>query len=168
MFKKFMISAAILAVIVAASTVAYADPNEVNSKKDEVPGYGLIKYLDAAKTFEKEQLISGRAREGTIISITHQWFKSADEKAIVAKKRTTDKSKEEGEWVTVDSDEWTVGASGIFVKPLTLRMGKNRIIIRVRDRQGNRRTETLEWELVDKSSLNELVNSIILKNLDKK
>lgn len=162
MLKKILISAAIVAAVFASGSVVYAQADKAAAEKKDTPAFELVEENLESKTFESEQVISGSAKEGTAFTLSLYWFKVDNEKSIVAKKKETGGEDKKGEWLLQNREEWEVGPSGIFVKPVTLEMGKNKIILKVMDGDGNKAEKTWQIELVDKEHVTEYINSYTL------
>lgn len=168
MLKKILLPAVILSVLLLFSSTVYAEPNRSVARKLDVTTFQLTKNLDGTKTFEKSQVISGRAENGSEITMTIFWFKAEEDKSIVSKKKTSDDANDaSGQWIMQDKYVWEVGASEIFAKSVTLNMGKNRINIRVKEKDGDIRDEVINVEVVQKNELTDFINGIIMKNLKK-
>jgi hypothetical protein len=168
MLKKTLLPAVILSVLLLFSSVVYAEPNRSVARRLDVTTFQLTKNLDGTKTFERNQVISGRAENGSEITMTILWFNAEEDKGIISKKKTTDDSSEaSGQWIVQDKFGWEVGASGIFAKPVTLNMGKNKINIHVKEKDGDIKDEVINVEVVQKNELTDFINSIFMKNLKK-
>lgn len=167
MFKKILLPAVIIAAMLTSNLAVYAEPNRSVARRLDVTTFQLTMNLDGTKTFERNQVISGKAENGTEITMTTFWFKADEDKSIVSKKKAGDTTVEaSGEWIMQDKSTWVVGASEIFAKPVALNVGKNKIVIRAKDKQGNViEDETINVEVVYKSELTDFINSIIMKNL---
>lgn len=164
MFKKIMLPAVLIAAILTLNTAVVAEPNRSLARKLDVTSFQLTKNLDGTKTFEKNQVISGRAANGSEITMTIFWF-SADEDSSIMSKKKASENDSNGLWILQEKYNWTVGASEIFAKPVSLNIGKNRVVISVKDQNGNITDEIVNVEVVQKAELTDFINSIILKNL---
>ena len=169
MFKKVLILAIIAIAVFAAGSVVYAQ-SETSYGRDTAPVFELLSDKEETKTFSKEYVISGNASEGTEVTVDLYWFSTEDEKSIIAKKKTVEVSEKEGDWIFQQTEEFKVGASGIFVEPVTLNLGLNKIVIFVRDIKGNTNEMTIELERflekqaseeVSRSTLNKFVDDIL-------
>ena len=165
MFKKIVLPAVIIAAMLTLNTAAYAEPNKSVARRLDVTTFQLTKNLDGTKTFERNQVITGRAENGSVITMTVFWFKANEDKSILSKKRNSDDADNSGQWIMQGKSSWEVGASEIFAKPVTLNPGKNRIVINVRDKQDNITDEVVNIEVVYKNELTDLFNNFIMKNL---
>lgn len=164
MFKKVVLPAVLIAVMLTFNTAVIAEPNRSLARRLDVTTFQLTKNIDCTKTFEKNQVISGRAEQGSEITMTIFWFRTDEDSSILSKKKIFDNNSN-GQWIMQEKYNWEVGASEIFAKPVSLNIGKNRITIRVKDKAGNIKDEVINVEVVHMSELTEFINSIILKNL---
>lgn len=164
MFKKVVLPAVLIAAMLTLNTAVFAEPNRSIARKLDVTNFQLTKNLDGTKTFEKNQVISGRAENGSEITMTIFWFSTDEDSSIISKKKVNDNDAN-GNWIMQEKFSWVVGESEIFAKPVSLNVGKNRIIIRVKDQNGLIKDEVINVEVVPKSELTDFMNSIILKNL---
>ncbi|HYE81916.1 MAG TPA: hypothetical protein VEG39_07085 [Clostridia bacterium] len=166
MFKKVLITAAIATAVFAAGSAVYAqsDASYVKYGKDTAPVFDLQSDKDESKTFEKEYIISGNAEEGTEVTFDLYWFGTEDDKSIIVKKKPSEDSEEEGIWILQQSEEFTVGASGIFAESVDLNLGKNKIVLFITDKNGNTDERTLEVERFLEKEASEEVNG---NNLNK-
>jgi hypothetical protein len=96
--------------------------------------------------------------------MTVYWFKTADDKSILLKKKTSDDFNK-GQWIMQDKSKWEVGASEIFAKPVNLNPGNNRIFISIKDKNDNVKDEVINVEVVLKNELTDFISSILMKNL---
>lgn len=182
MFKKVLISAIIATVVFAAGSVVYAQSEKSYTSytrygRDTDPVFELLSDKEESKTFSREYVISGNAEEGTEVTIDLFWFRTEDEKSIIAKKKSLEDSQTEGNWIFQQTEGLTVGASGIFAESVALNLGRNRIILYIRDKSGNTTERTLEierfWEKqaseeVSGSTINKFVEDISNSiNIDK-
>lgn len=164
MFKKILLPTVLIAAMLTLNTVVFAEPNRSIAKKLDVTTFQLTKNLDGIKTFEKNQVISGRAEKGSEITMTIFWLRADEDSSILSKKKVVDNGSD-GQWIMQEKYVWEVGASEIFAKPVSLNIGKNRIVIRVKDAAGNIKDEVVNVEVIQMSELTDFMNSIILKNL---
>lgn len=128
--------------------------------------FSLIKQIDDTKTFEKEQVIYGKSNPGTVIELC-LYYLDNDIDTIVSNKNIVSKEIDKDKWVLCDSDEWTVGASGVFMKTVCLKYGKNKIVLNIKDESGNIEQREYEVELVDRKRLSESISEIILKSFER-
>jgi hypothetical protein len=167
MFKKIVLPAVIITAILTLNSATFAEPNRSIARRLDVTTFQLTKNLDGTKTFERNQVISGRAENGSEITMTVFWFKAEEDTSIISKKKIVDGTDIGGQWIMQDKSSWVVGASEIFAKPITLNPGKNKINIRVTDNKGNYKDELINVEVVYKNDLTDFMNNIIMKNLKK-
>lgn len=165
MFKKIVLPAVIITAILTVNTATFAEPNRSIARRLDVTTFQLTKNLDGTKTFERNQVISGRAEDGSEITMTVFWFKTGDEKSIISKRRITGNVDNKGQWIMQEKSRWEVGASEIFAKPVTLNPGNNRINISIKDKKNNVKDEVINVEVVFKNELTDFINNILMKNL---
>lgn len=166
MFKKVLISAVIVTAVFAAGSAVYAQSEYSGVRKDVAPVFELISDKTEAKTFESEYVISARAKEGTVITMQLYWYDEGDSKSILAKKKiASEDSEKQGIWLLQDTDEWTVGSSGLIAKTVTLNFGKNKITLNVKDVNGNAALKIIEIELNDKAQASEDINGDAINKL---
>lgn len=168
MFRKMLVSAIIAVAIFAAGAAVYADTETVYDENN-VAVLELQIDRDESKTFDREYVISGNAKEGTEIIIELYWFRQEDEKSIVSNKKPSTALEKKGEWVLQQTEELVVGASSIFAEPVYLSLGQNKIVIQATDIDGNKGNKTLKVERfleeqaskeVNGSTLNKFVQDI--------
>lgn len=164
MFKKTVLPIVLIAAMLTLNAAVFAEPNKSVARKLDVTTFQLTKSLDGTKTFEKNQVISGKAEEGSEITMTIFWFSTDEDSSILSKKKS-DENNSEGEWIQQEKYVWAVGASEIFAKPVSLNIGKNRIVISVKDKDGSVVQEVINVEVVPKDELTDYINNMILKNL---
>jgi hypothetical protein len=165
MFKKIVLPAVIITAILTVNTATFAEPNRSVARRLDVTTFQLTKNLDGTKTFERNHVISGRAENGSEITMTVFWFKSSDEKSIISKRKISGNVDNKGQWIMQEKSRWEVGASEIFAKPVTLNPGNNRINISIKDKKNNVKDEVINVEVVIKNELTDFINNIIMKNL---
>lgn len=165
MFKKIVLPTVLIVAILTFNTAAFAEPNRSIARRMDVTTFQLTKNIDGTKTFERNQVISGRAENGSDITMTVYWFKTDEDRSILSKKKISGDINDKGQWIMQEKSKWEVGASEIFVKPVALNPGNNRIIIRVKDKEGNNKYEVVNVEVVFKNELTDFINSIMMKNL---
>ena len=166
MFRKVLISAIIATVVFAAGSVVYAQSG-TNYEEDTAPVFELLSDKEETKTFSREYVVSGNAIEGTEVTIDLFWFKAEDEKSIIATKKEVEGSEKEGNWILQQTEEFTVGASGIFVEPVALNLGLNKIVLFIKDIDGNTYEMTLQLERFwEKQASEEVSGSTINKCVD--
>lgn len=160
MFKKVLIAAIITTAVFAAGSAVYAQTETEYTRygSNTVPVFELLSDKEESKTFEREYVISAIAKEGTEVSMSLYWFGTYEEKSIVAKKKTAEDSQEKGSWILQESEEVTVGASNIFAKTVSLNLGKNRIVIYIKDINGKKAEKVLEIERFLKEQASKEVN----------
>ncbi|HYF82225.1 MAG TPA: hypothetical protein VEB00_04240 [Clostridia bacterium] len=157
MFRKLLISAIVVTAVFAAGASVYAQ-SEAEYKRDNAPVFELLSDKEESKTFESEYVISAMAKEDTEVSMNLYWFKKEDEKSILAKKKSLESSGVKGSWILQQSKEFTVGSSGIFAEPVTLSLGKNRIVLFIKDKEGNTTEKAFEVERFWEKQASEEVN----------
>lgn len=164
MFKKIVLPAVIIAAILTSNIAAFAEPNRSIARRLDVTTFELTKNLDGTKTFERNQVISGRAEDGSEITMTIYWFKTEEDRSILSKKKIAGDSSK-GQWIMQEKSSFEVGASEIFAKPVSLNPGNNRIYLNIKDKKGVVTEEVVNVEVVFKNELTDFINSIIMKNL---
>jgi hypothetical protein len=167
MFKKIVLPAVIITAILTLNTATFAEPNRSIARRLDVTTFQLTKNLDGTKTFERNQVISGRAENGSVITMTVFWFKAEEDTSIISKKKTVEGNDTDGLWIMQDKSSWEVGASEIFAKPVTLNPGKNRIFINVKDKNNKSKDEVINVEVVYKNEVTDFLSGIIMKNIKK-
>ena len=165
MFKKIVLPAVIITAILISNTATFAEPNRSIARRLDVTTFQLTNNLDGTKTFERNQVISGRAENGSELTMTVYWFKTDEDRSIISKKKTSGDSNNKGQWIIQEKSKWEVGASEIFAKPVTLNPGNNRIFISIKDKNENVKDEVINVEVVLKNDLTDLINSMVMKNL---
>lgn len=166
MFRKILISTIIATAVFAAGSAVYAQSG-TNYAEESATIFELSSVKEESKTFGREYVISGSAREGTVVTIELYWFKS--EKSIIVNKKQSKSSESEGDWIFQNSKEYTVGSSGIFAEPVALNLGKNKIVLLISNADGETEQITLELvrslekdaiEEVNGTSLNKFVENL--------
>jgi len=157
MFRKLLVSAVITISIFAAGAAVYASTDTTYDGEAEAI-FELQSDKDESKTFDREYVVSGSAKEGTEITIELYWFSQEDEKSIIANKKSPEDSEKKGEWILQQDEELVVGASSIFAEPVYLSLGKNKIVIFAKDVQGNTAKKTLKLERFLEEQANKEVN----------
>lgn len=165
MFKKITLPLVVVMTILTFNTATFAEPNRSVAGRLDVTTFQLTKNLDGTKTFERNQVISGRAENGSEITMTVFWFKTVEDRSILFRRKITGEANNKGQWIMQEKSKWEVGASEIFAKPVTLNPGNNRIIISVKDKASNVKDEVVNVEVVFKNELTDFINSIIMKNI---
>jgi hypothetical protein len=175
MFRKMLVSAIIMTAVLAAGSVVYAQAG-TDYIRDNTPIFELQSGREETKTFDREFVISGNAKEGTEVTIELYWFSQESEKSIMVMKNSSEESEEEGSWMLQQTEALIVGASSIFAKPVYLNFGKNKIVIFATDKDGNTDQKTLHIERfleeeaskeVNGSTLNRFVEDISSINTNK-
>lgn len=167
MFKKILLPAIIVTMILTLNTAVFAEPARSIAKRLEVTTFQLTKNLDGTKTTEKNQVISGRAENGSKITMTIFWFMDEEDKSIVSKKKAGDSGSEaNGQWIMQEKYSLEVKASEIFAQPVSLSIGKNKINIRVETKDGEIIDEAVNI-VVYKNEPTDYLKNIILKDLKK-
>jgi len=157
MFRKVLVTAVIAISIFAAGAAVYAQSDTSESKETEAV-FQLQSDRNESKTFDREYVVSGSAKEGTEITIELYWFSQEDEKSIIANKKPAENSEKKGEWILQQDEEFVVGASSIFAEPVYLNFGKNKIVIFAKDVEGNTEKKTLKVERFLEEQANKEVN----------
>lgn len=165
MLKKIVLPAVVIMAILTFNTATFAEPNRSIARRLDVTTFQLTKNLDGTKTFERNLIISGRAENGSEITMTVYWLKTSEDRSILSKRKIPSGFNNKGQWIMQGKSSWEVGASEIFAKPVTLNPGNNRIIISVKDKASNVKDEVVNVEVVFKNELTDFINSIIMKNL---
>ncbi len=167
MLKKVLISAIIATAVFAAGSAVYAqsESNYARNGRDIEPVFDLHSDKEETKTFSKEYVVSGNAKEGTKVTISVYWFSADDEKSIIANKKQSENSEKEGKWILQQADEFTVGASGMFAETVALNLGKNRIVLFIIDKEENTGEKVLEIERSLEKEVREEVNGNSLNRL---
>ena len=160
MFKKVLISAIIATAVFAAGSAVYAqsETNYTRYGRDTDPVFVLQSENVESKTFFREYIIEAIANEGTEVSMDLYWFRNEDEKSIIEKKKEAEDSEKEGSWILQESEKLTVGASNMFAETVSLNLGKNRIVLNIKDVNGNKAEKILEIERFLKEQASKEVN----------
>lgn len=160
MFKKVLITAIIATAVFAAGSAVYAQSgaNYIRYGRDTAPAFVLLSDKEETKTFFKEYIVEAIAKEGTEVSMDLYWFKNDDEKSIIAKKKEDASSKNEGTWILQESQKVVVGASNIYAETVSLLLGKNKIVLKILDTDGNEFEEVMEIERFLKKEASKEVN----------
>ncbi|HWR61119.1 MAG TPA: hypothetical protein VN580_05870, partial [Clostridia bacterium] len=98
MFRKMLVSVVITISVFAAGAAVYASTDTVDGGEAEAI-FELQSDRDESKTFDREYVVSGSAKEGTEITIELYWFSQEDEKSIIVNKKSQEGSEKKGEWV---------------------------------------------------------------------
>lgn len=166
MFKKIVLPAVVIMAILTFNSATFAEPNRSIARRLDVTTFQLIKNLDGTKTFERNQVISGRAENGSEITMTVYWLKTGEDRSILSKIKILDNNfNSKSQWILQDKSKWIVGASEIFAKPVTLSPGNNRIIISIKDKDEKVMSEVVNVEVVFKNDLTDFINNMFMKNL---
>ncbi len=163
----FLILATLVSTIITTSMPIFADTIAKANNKGGSPIVEILNNIDGVKTFEKSYALCVRAKEGTVITFQQYWFKTDEEKSVVLKKKQSENSLDTiGEWVLQDkTEQWEIGASSIYARSVTWKLGRNKIVLKAKDKNGNTETLTMLVELVDKKQVNDFLKSYILKNI---
>lgn len=163
MYRKTFIILLFMVALVSIRAITYADgPVLKNTDKSIIQ---IINYNKITKTFEKSYVLCGRAKEGTTISMEQYWFKNKEEKSIVFRKNLFDISNNDGAWILQKSEEWIVGASGYFAKPITWIDGKNKITLKATNQNNEVEVIDIDVELINKYQFKQLFNSHIINSI---
>lgn len=147
MKKLILILATIFLLTLSNSFLAYAasiSNGEVNSSFSITSGLDFSK--EVKSTFDKSKIVTGKAKQGSIVTIT------VYEKLL----------EKEEELKEIDKYEIVVGASGYFSQTINLNVGENIIDINVIDT--NDKSTSISTSINRKKSeiKNELEQAIIL------
>lgn len=162
MFRKMLVSAIVMTAVLAAGSVVYAQ-SETDYSRDTTPIFELQSDREESKTFDREFVVSGNAKEGTEIAIELYWFSQENEKSIMVMKSPSEGS-EEGSWILQQTEAVVVGASSIFAEPVYLNLGKNKIVIFAKDKEGNEARKTMQVERFLEEEASKEVNGSTLNN----
>jgi len=167
MFRKVLVTAIIATAVFAAGVSVYAQSENqyAGYKKDNAPVFELLSDKEESKTFESEYVISAIAKEDTEVTMNLYWFKAEDENSILAKKKSQESAEKKGSWILQQTEEFTVGSSGIFAEPVSLSIGKNRIVLFIKDKDGSTAEKSLEVERFLEKQASKEVNGNTLNNL---
>jgi hypothetical protein len=160
MFKKVLITAIVATAVFAAGSAVYAqsETEYTGYRRDVAPVFELLSDKDESKTFESEYVISAIAKEGTVVNMNLYWFGTNENMSIIAKQKSAEDSAKEGNWILQGSGEVTVGASNIFAETVHLNLGKNRIVLHIKDINGYKAQRVLEIERFLKDQASKEVN----------
>lgn len=167
MLKKLIVLTLAVMLIMGSFSTVYGDSYARKQKiRANTGGFELIG-KENSKTFEKEQVIYGKGKQGTYVSLTLFWLKTNQEKSIVSNGSTSDDSEGE-EWIEGDSSSWTIGDTGLFAEAVTLNFGKNKLLFDIKDKEGKRSSKEIYIEVTDKKELTDAVSNIVIGNIEKK
>lgn len=162
MFRKLLISTLIAAAVFAtgASVYAQTDYRYTRYAENTAPVFELLNDIEEVKTTKKGFLLEARAKEGTEVNLSVYWFKAEDENSILNKRKAIDvvTSEKEGVWLLQQSENYTVGISGIFAQQITFNLGRNRIVLYIKDKEGNTAEKTWEVERFLEEQVDEEIN----------
>ncbi|HOE56798.1 MAG TPA: hypothetical protein PLL98_04400 [Bacillota bacterium] len=161
MFKKLLVSVIIITAVFLAGSAVYAQ-SEMKNGRDNLPVFELRPDSEGSKTFGNKYSIKGSASEGTKVTIDLYWFRTADKKSIIARKKALEDSEKEGDWIFQQTSEFKVGASGIFAESVELNLGLNKIVLFIKDVNGNTDEITLEMERFLEKQASEEVSGITI------
>lgn len=168
MFNRIFIAVLLIFAFVTFSTAAFADTGYIINKPGDIPAFALSKELDGIKTFEQAQVISGRGKEGTKVVLSVYALRPAKEiTPIIAKKQNNSSIQKNEEWILQSTQEWTIGASGIFARNVFLVLGKNRLEFKITNAAGVATYKEINMELVDKKELTQFIFSVILNDINR-
>lgn len=148
--------------------LAFSSFTGVYAKKtdDFIPVFDFVNGMDEEiqpiKYSNKDLSIRGKALEGTDITISTYLYVPDSDKTILYKDKTISENAASGEWIQEDSQTCTVGISGIFGVSITVKPGRNKIIIE----SDSGSSYELEVEYVDNEEIVEKINTIFFKDLD--
>lgn len=161
---KFALTLAMVFVFTLSSfTGVYA-----RRADDPIPVFDFVKGIEEEiqpiKYSNKDLTIKGKALKGTKIDISTFWYKPNNEKTIIHKNKPIDGEADDslGEWILQANKSCKVGISGIFGVSVTIKPGKNKIVVEA----GDGSSYELEVEYVNNEEITEKINNILFKDLD--
>lgn len=156
----------LILIMVFVFTLSSAANIYARRMDDPVPVFdfinGIEKVDEPIKYNNKELSIKGKALEGTNITISTYWYKSVNEQSIAFKDK--DKANEEntdGEWVLQHTEKCKVGLSGIFGLTVSIKPGKNKIVVKADDEE----PYEIEIEYIDNEKITEKIGDLIFDRL---
>lgn len=186
MFKKIIAAkvsctvALILAFTLVLSSVSVVYGDSYNKRRQTITkknGFQIIS-IDSSKTFQKERSIYIKGEQGTVVSLLLYWLKPAQEKSIVSldnkdgktssDKLPSDESLEDEEWIKYDSKVLTIEEVGFSAETVTLKIGKNKLIFNVKNKEGKKETKEVYLEVTDEKELTDAISNVILGNIEKR
>ena len=185
MFRKFIGArttstvALVLAFTLALSSVSVVYGDSYNGRRQSITkktGFQIIS-IDSSKTFQKERSIYIKGDQGTVVSLLLYWLKPAQEKSIVSldnkdskqssEEPLLDESSEDGEWIKYDSKTLTIEEAGFSAETVTLKIGKNKLIFNVKNKEGKKETKEVFLEVTDEKELTDAFSNVILGDIEK-
>lgn len=147
MLKKVMQGIIVLCIL-SLSFTTFAAPDTIGTY-DQGTTTGLIVVSNPpsvpySTTYEKNYILSGWGQEG--VNICLYLYSPAEN---VYKKLI----------INGNSVEWQIGASGLFMQPVTLSKGENKIAIRAEDGYGNSQVIQMDINLLSQSLLDKLLRA---------
>lgn len=121
-----------------------------------------VEEIQPIKYNNKELSIKGKALEGTDITISTYWYKPDSESTIICKNKSQSENTDSGEWILQKSQSCRVGISGIFGASVTVKPGKNKIVVEADSGD----SYEMEVEYVDNEEIVEKINTLFFKDLD--
>jgi Tfp pilus assembly major pilin PilA len=169
MFRKLLISAVIATAVFAAGASVYAQSENgyYRYAENTAPVFELLNDIEEVKTTKKGFLLEARAKEGTEINMSVYWFKAENENSIMDKRKAKDagSSGKDGVWLLQHSEDYTVGISGIFAEQVKFNLGRNRIVLYIKDKAGNTAEKTWEVERFLEEQVDEEINPKAINQL---
>jgi len=133
---------------------------------DPIPVFDFVNGIEEVdqpiKYNNKELSIKGKALEGTQITVSTYWYNSGNEQSIVFKEKDNNSNEDaDGEWVLQHTKKCKVGLSGIFGISVTIKPGKNKIIVKA----DNEEPYEIEIEYIDSEKITEKINDLMFDGL---
>lgn len=163
MLKKVVAGTLVLATILANGVVGYAS-GTVNTTKDpsvkiesleETPKYQILSpEKEKYATTDKVVLLSGRAPEGTVVSI--EVYATTD---LTRKNFNLDTLPDANDYICIYDELLKVGKSGIFGKQLELLLGVNKIVVTFKTSKNSPVVEKIVY-VTDLSQVKEAVDNM--------
>lgn len=159
--KITLILVMVFVMVLSSFTGVYA-----RRADDSIPVFDFVKGIEEEiqpiKYNNKDLCIKGKAPEGTNISINTYWYKPNNEKTIIHKNKSRSQKAGSGEWILQQSESSNVGISGIFGVSVSIKPGKNKIVVEA----DNGLSYEMEVEYVNNEELNGMMNTMLFKDLD--
>ena len=185
MFRKFIGARTtrtvvlVLAFTLVFSSVSVVYGDSYSRKRQSImkkTGFEIIS-IDNSKTFQKERSIYIKGEQGTVVSLLLYWLKPTQEKSIVSldnkdsklasEETLLDESLEEEEWIKYDSKALTIGEAGFSAETVTLKIGKNKLIFNVKNKEGKKETKEVFLEVTDEKEFKDDFSNVILGDIEK-
>lgn len=185
MFRKFIAGKATSAItlvlafslVLSSASAVYGD--SYNGRRQSITkktGFEIIS-IDGSKTFQKERSIYIKGEQGTIVSLLMYWLKPTQEKSIVSldnknsklpsEESTLDESLEEEEWIKYDSKTFTIDEAKFSAETVTLKIGKNKLIFNVKNKEGKKETKEVYLEVADEKEFKDGFSNVIIGDIEK-